>query len=582
MNNTKITMPDWKNGWLRFSNFKNIIEVPFIIYADIESLLEPRNNTYCPDGGKMPKGTFQKHIANSIGYYFHSRFDQNLSHYKSFSGPDCIDQFIESLLFLMENVVWPRIHVIKPMSLNEEEECDFQNADLCHICKKDFNFKWGKWDKVRDHCHLTGKYRGASHSECNLKFQISKSIPVVFHNLDYDSHFLIEKLANVFPGRMILIPKNSEHYISFSKELPDYNEKFENGDVEKEDNNNNDDAPGYDVHVIKRYREKLRLRFIDSYRFLQCSLAKLAESLPSDKLNITRRQWANLSDSEFQLLTKKGVYPYVYIDSWDKLNETQLPAKELFYDDLNDCEITDEQYNHAQNVWHTFGIQTLREYTDHYLKTDILLLADIFENFRDNCINLYELDPAHYYTLPGYSWDCMLKYTNVEIELLKDIDQLMFVERGLRGGISQCSNRYCKANNKYIGADYNPEKPSNYLLYLDINNLYGWAMSQALPLSQFRWNTDIYASVDVFEIELMNMADDAPFGFILEVDLEYPQNLHDQHNDYPFCCEHMNVVKNEKKVLDPGDEKRFIVPNTYNTLAWGHYKIDLFKDIQSE
>lgn len=191
----------------------------------------------------------------------------------------------------------------------------------------------------------------------------------------------------------------------------------------------------------------------------------------------------------------------------------------------------------------------MREYTDIYLKTDVLLLADIFENFRNNCIRLYELDPAHYYTLPGYSWNCMLKFTKVEIELFTDIDQLMFAERALRGGISQCSNRHCEANNKYMGADYDSEKAQNYIMYFDINNLYGWAMTQALPISNFSWVDDDHSNIELIQQKILNTADDAEHGFMLEVDLEYPAHLHDHHNDYPFCSEHMKVGGSSEKKL---------------------------------
>ncbi|XP_011861998.1 PREDICTED: uncharacterized protein LOC105558737 [Vollenhovia emeryi] len=157
-----------------------------------------------------------------------------------------------------------------------------------------------------------------------------------------------------------------------------------------------------------------------------------------------------------------------------------------------------------------------------------MLLADIFENFRDKCIVSYGLDPAHYYTLPGFTWDAMLKHTRINFELLTDIDMVMFIERGIRGGLSQCSGRYAQANNKYMHS-HDPSKASSYLMYFDVNNLYGWAMCQPLPYAEFRWVDD----VAVFDFSAI--ASDSPTGYILEVDLEYPQSIHDEHTDLPFC-----------------------------------------------
>lgn len=398
---------------------------------------------------------------------------------------------------------------------------------------------------------MTGKFRGAAHYRCNIEFQISKTIPIVFHNLNYDSHFIIERLANTFPGKIDIIPKTSEDYISFSKEMCKsiFNTDEENDLIDKNEND-------------KKYRDNLRLRFIDSYRFLQCSLAKLAQYLPSDKQVITRKEWKHLSEHDFHLSTQKGVYPYTYMNSWEKFNEKKLPNKKDFYDDLNDCDISDEQYEFAQNVWDTFNIESMREYTSLYLKTDVLLLADIFENFRDNCINLYELDPAHYFTLPGYSWDCMLKQTHVQVELFTDIDKMLFVEKGVRGGISQCSKRHSEANNEYMGTDYDKNKLSKYLMYFDVNNLYGWAMTQPLPISDYSWiSTDFYENIEEFESNVLKIPDDAEYGFMFEIDIEYPQNLHDLHNDYPFCSEHLNVGNSSQKklVLTLHDKKNYVI-----------------------
>ncbi|KAL9950720.1 hypothetical protein ACROYT_G043266 [Oculina patagonica] len=182
----------------------------------------------------------------------------------------------------------------------------------------------------------------------------------------------------------------------------------------------------------------------------------------------------------------RGIFPYKYMDSWERFNETSLPEKEKFYSKLNDEHITDEEYEHANSVWKTFGCETLGDYHNLYVKTDVTLLADVFENFRNICKEKYELDPAHYFTSPGLSWDALLKKTGVQLELLTDPEMHLFVERGIRGGISMASKRYAVANNPYVEG-YDDKKPKKYIMYLDANNLYGWAMSKPLPKSGFKW-----------------------------------------------------------------------------------------------
>ncbi|XP_068695967.1 uncharacterized protein [Montipora foliosa] len=267
---------------------------------------------------------------------------------------------------------------------------------------------------------------------------------------------------------------------------------------------------------------------------MSSSLDKLVSNLPKEALIYTSRKFKG---KELDLMSQKGVYPYDFMDSFDKFNE-KLPPKEEFYSILNDEDITDDQYKHAKNVWNTFNLKNMGEYHDLYLKSDILLLADVFENFRKTCLQYYKLDPCHYFTSPGLSWDAMLKMTDIKLELMTDIDMFQFIEKGMRGGISYIANRYGKANNKYMKT-YDEKAPSKYIMYLDANNLYGWAMSQYLPTGGFRWMTE----KQINNINLSKYSENSKKGSILEVDLAYPKELHDLHNDYPLAPEKVKVNK---------------------------------------
>ena len=295
--------------------------------------------------------------------------------------------------------------------------------------------------------------------------------------------------------------------------------------------------------------KKFEIRFIDSFKFLQTSLSKLVENLQSSDFKNLNKEIKNNSS----LLTRKGVYPYDYITSINKLKETKLPSKEAFHSKIYDEEISDEDYQHAIKVWNTFNCQTLQYYHDLYLTTDVLLLADVFENFRKTCLHHYKLDPCHYYTAPGLAWDACFKETKQELELLKDYDMLMTFEQGIRGGISHISKRYAEANNKYM-KDFDESKPSTFIQYLDANNLYGWAMSQKLPTHGFKW-------IDVDKTSVLKLLEkkDTNQGFIFEVDLDYPKSLWKSHNDYPLAPERIKIDKTNKLICSFLPKKNYVL-----------------------
>ena len=241
--------------------------------------------------------------------------------------------------------------------LTNEEKESYENQQVCYICENEFctdeenKKEFRKMEKVRDHCHYTGKYREAAHSYCNLKYQTTKKIPVVFHNGSaYDYHFIIKQLAREFKGYFECLGENTEKYITFFVPIKKVFDK--------------DKDKGKDKRKIKTIT--YRLKFIDSYRFMQCTISNLVDNLSgNDKISEASLiekfpntyQLCNNDHNKFSLLLRKGIYPYEYMDCWEKLHDKSLPDKESFYSELNNEHITDEDYERAQKVWSTINIK---------------------------------------------------------------------------------------------------------------------------------------------------------------------------------------------------------------------------------
>ena len=514
-----------KDDILKFKNYYKGDKVTFIIYADMESLIKPIQSCE-PNPQSSYTKKYQKHEPISYSYYIKC-FDDNVfsQEPKTYTGLDAMQKFVESLEKDVKEIAnIPKVDMI----FGKEEAERFNEETKCWICKGEFDNTtdkngYKKYKKVRDNCHFTGRYRGAAHNKCNLEYKKPKFIPVVFHNHSgYDSHLFIKNLG--FTAVNIdCIPNNEERYISFTKNI----------EVGSYMNSEGETKPKYH-----------KIRFIDSFKFMAASLDSLVNNLPEDAFNNLKKYYTG---DKLSLVKRKGVYPYEYMDTLERLKETKLPPKEAFYSKLNNEDVSDEDYAHAQKVWRVFKMEHFKDYHDLYNETDVLLLADVFESFRNICIKNYKLDPAHYYTAPGLAWDAALKITGVELELLSDIDMLLIVENGIRGGVFMISNRYGKANNKYMGDSFDAKEPSKYITYLDANNLYGWAMSKPLPTHGFKW---------MGESELENWE---KHSCILEVDLEYPKSLHDLHNDYPLAPERIEVNKIDKLIPNLGYKEKYII-----------------------
>ncbi|KAK3747985.1 hypothetical protein QZH41_003960 [Actinostola sp. cb2023] len=405
----RIELPNENNMFLQFKDFHKQLRVPFAIYADFESLTT-KIESASPDPTKSSTEKYQHHQACGFAYVIVSERPDYCKAPVLYRGEDAVDEFLESLQ-KEEQRIETLLEDIVPMQLTPLEEDRFQHATLCHICKDELGA-----DRVRDHCHVTGKFRGAAHNACNLNFQFTGRIPVIL---------IMQGLGKIKNKPINCIPNNIEKYLSFSIG---------------------------------------NLDFIDSLQFMNTSLEKLVCNLAKEgdnKFSILKKY---IETSKVPLLLRKGVYPYDYMDNIEKFKEPQLPPKEAFYSKLTKEHISGDDYHHAQTVFTTFQLQNLGEYHDLYLLSDVLLLADVFENFRNICLNYYELDPAHFYTSPGLAWSACLKmigryHTNRYFQ-----DDLRFAERRpstifeTKGRTSYSSNQrihgrdkyYCKMEGDYI------------------------------------------------------------------------------------------------------------------------------------
>ena len=539
----KISMPP-PNTFLRFKNFRYSEKAPFAIYADFESLIKPMDNCD-PDPNRSYTKKYQKHEPISFCYYIKCFNDtlckeifnddtkrKQLNSYIKTKpeDPDVIDVFIK---WLEDDVKFLANITPKKMIFTKEDEKQFNMASDCWICGEELGN-----DRVRDHCHYTGCYRGAAHNSCNLKYRKPESVPVFFHNLTgYDSHLFIKKLGSSNEKENIkCIPNNEEKYITFTKTI-----------ITGQYTNKKGEEKNKTFDIV----------FKDSLKFMSSSLGVLVNNLPKNGFKNISKYY---TPEEVELIKQKGFYPYEYMNTEEKFNDTKLPPQEVFYSKLSGKGITEKNYKHAWNVWNTFKMKTFKDYHKLYNETDVLLLADVFENFRNLCLKIYGLDPVYYYTAPGLAWDACLKMTNINLELLNDPNMLLMFEKGIRGGISIISNRYGEANNKYMGNRFNKNKLSKYLMYLDANNLYGSAMSEKLPIHSFKWLSSGEME-KLFNNRVVQIWEKIPC--ILEVDLEYPEDLHDLHNDYPFCPERVECKNGVEK----------LIPNLRNKTKYViHYK----------
>ena len=478
----KLILPKEKSI-LKFEKIEDMIKTPFTIYYDIETYNQHLKKT--KQFERIKNTTHEKLLKPYlIGYILKCNYDEKFSKKcQIFIGEQCVEKMILNLIFTERPYIWK---IIKENFNNPiERNPDLTKFDIntCHLCNKKIINK-----PVKNHCHFTSKMLGYAHNKCNLRYKFKKDntnddflINVFAHNSqNFDQSFLIRALQNLdnkIP--FSCLPRNSNKFISLQ----------------------------IGSFIFK-----------DSYLFLNKSLDYLTGTInDNDRISLKQEFGEN-----YQLLCKKGIYPYDYFDNTKKYNEQKLPNKEEFFNKINNKNISDEDYNHAKNVFEKFKCENLLDYSILYLKTDICHLSDIFQKFSKFAYETYELDPRHSYTLPGFSWQSMLKMTKIKLELISDPDMYLFLMDTIRGGISVCNKKHVIADNKYINKN---TKNNKYLMYLDANNLYGVSMVQSLPYKNFKWSNDL--TLDKTGI--------------YEVDIEIPKELHEKFKDYPLCPEIKNI-----------------------------------------
>ena len=570
-------LPDKNECITKFKKYNQCLMKPFVIYYDIESELQEIS-----DVNKL--NHYQNHNARNMGITLISRYPDLLkSKYIQFNGKDCIIDGLDWIMKMKFKINDILQNTYYDISMSIEDENKYQLNNKCWMCNVNFDDEDDIDEndedaansitkKVRHHDYLLkeNNFRGAACEGCNLNCNFNKyKLNVIAHNAkNYDTHFIFQYIGLLNKKRdengkkkqlkITAIPLTDQKYLSF---------------------------------------EVNNCIFLDSNQFMSSSLEKLIKCLNDAKdeklFKHFNEHYKNKTSEEKNLLRQKGYFPYDYYKN-EKVLYKGLPKIEEFYNKLNNSNITIKEYEHVKNIYKKFNCKNFRDYLNLYLECDVILLADVFENFRDVCYKNYGIDCLYSYTAPGLSWQSML-YGKFRKNIIKGYnyiydenhktklisfhegqeDMLDFIKENQRGGISLITHRYAKANNYYLD-DYDKNKPTSFIKYWDCNNLYGYAMAENLPTGNYKWNKQFWTIN-----ELLNIPDDNDIGYIHEVDIKVPEALHDYLNDYPLAVENTHFDDSEymlnvaqklgiKKSKTPVDK---LIPNLYDKKKYViHYR----------
>ncbi|XP_017073465.2 uncharacterized protein LOC108109462 [Drosophila eugracilis] len=439
--------------------------------------------------------------AWAASFYIVHYYEPRLNEMHTFDGSDCIKKFCQALKDKLRGLYYKYWKFQKRNHDSVDEESE--RLGKCAVCGEEIS-----------ECSLdmlfhqfAGFYLGPVHVACKTKHRLNYSFfPVVFNNLTrFDINLLIREM-----GREVKpIPSNQDLYTMLI------------------------------LNCSINGQDRFQIKFLDSNNFFSYNIDKLISSMNDNSFENLRKRY---KDMKFELMCLKKVY-LQNAESLDQLDNIVLPEN-MF----SNC----QDYINADQVWHTFNCQNIRDYLKVYLERDVTILADVFEDFRRLCITTYGLDPMNYVTAPSMAWDAMLKVTEVNLDLISDPEMLNFLQNAVRGGLVKCNQENATANNEYLD-NFDPREPTNYLASIEANNLSEWAMSQPLPYSNFTFLNDN----EIEELDIKEHPSDGDVGYILQVDLKYPSYLHGSHSSMPFCP--------ENQVLPGGNHQQVIAKITDKT-----------------
>lgn len=501
MNKARMeVVPNEGENIVKFKNFENQHELEYIGFLDFECVL-PENVERCSECSSL-KCKCDTSFIKDINYQIPITYSfvvigpgDQIIHERTHSCKDAHIDFLGHLLDQEEAWIRTLLDTKNPMFFSDEDRKNYYSSTKCYLCGVEFD---RDHVKCRDHSHSNSAYLGAACQKCNLRRRRPRTLKIFIHNCSrYDMHFLI-------------------------KAIPSFKEKISG------------------IRILPYNGENFRtmrfncFEFLDTLSFLQASLNELSKELSATdhEYPLLRQTYLVRTNNKFdkeklKMVLSKSFFPYEFCTSMEKMMSTKkLPNRKEFNSVLSESKISKEDHNFAKSVWSKFNCKNLVDYAEVYCKIDTILLAEIFQAFRKRMKAFSGLDPAYYISLPAYGYDSMLKITGAEIELPTDIDIVHFLERCKRGGVSFINTRYLWTTNKDM----------KDILYIDRNNLYGEAQVSMLPYKNFKW-------LSRQEIENFNPFDDfnSTKGFILEVDLEYPEELHIDHSNLPLAPEVLEV-----------------------------------------